>query len=138
MVSIPPDRARHIRQSWEILEATAPQASSLFYDHLFTANPDLIPMFKDNMSEQGDKLMQMLRFAVQELDNPEQFVTTFQDLGRRHARYGVRKGHYALVGAALLSAIAELLGERFTPEVREAWGSFYDAMAGIMIAGGDH
>jgi len=94
-------------------------------------------MFKDNMSEQGDKLMQMLRFAVQELDNPEQFATTFRDLGKRHVRYGVRKGHYALVGAALLSAIAELLGDRFTPPVRDAWTTFYDAMAETMLAGAD-
>jgi nitric oxide dioxygenase len=39
--------------------------------------------------------------------------------------YGVRREHYATVGAALLWTLQSGLGEEFTPEVREAWASAY-------------
>lgn len=134
MASIHPDTVLYVRQSWEMLEAEAPQASAHFYDHLFVADPSLIPMFRDNMSEQGDKLIQMLRFAVHEIGNAERFTKAFQALGRRHAKYGVLNAHYPLVGEALLKALAQTLGDRFTPPIRDAWAVFYETMASIMIA----
>jgi len=55
-----------------------------------------------------------------------------EDLGRRHAGYGVRDEHYHTVGAALLWTLEQGLGELYTPDVAEAWAAAYTLLAGVM------
>jgi nitric oxide dioxygenase len=55
-------------------------------------------------------------------------------LGRRHAGYGVKDEHYATVAAAMLWALEQGLGARFTPDVRDAWGAAYGLLATTMQA----
>jgi nitric oxide dioxygenase len=56
-------------------------------------------------------------------------------LGARHARYGVRPGHFDVAAEALLWTLEQGLGEAFTPEVREAWTAAWKVMAAAMTAG---
>lgn len=131
-----PDAIMHVRQTWKAVEAIAPQAAALFYDNLFTADPALVPLFKAHlkgtMEEQGKKLMLMLGIAVKELTNPQVLVPALQNLGSRHAGYGVKDEHYQTVGEALLKTLAQGLGDQFTPPVRAAWAAAYEAIAAIM------
>lgn len=46
-------------------------------------------------------------------------------LGARHRRYGVKADHYAPLGSALIWMFQHALGERFTPEMEEAWLEAY-------------
>jgi hemoglobin-like flavoprotein len=55
-----------------------------------------------------------------------------QDLGRRHAGYGVTDAHYETVGAALLWTLEKALGPAFTSEVRDAWATVYGVLASVM------
>ena len=84
------------------------------------------------MAEQRKKLMQMLTAAVKGLDRLEQLVPVVQDLGRRHARYGVAESHYDTVGAALLWTLEMGLGKAFTAEMKEAWTAVYVLLATTM------
>jgi hemoglobin-like flavoprotein len=59
-------------------------------------------------------------------------VPVVQDLGRRHAGYGVKDEHYASVGAALLWTLEQGLGSAFTPAVRESWTTVYTTLADVM------
>ena len=88
------------------------------------------------MREQGRKLMTMIRFVVKGLQRLELLIPSVQELGRRHAAYGVLDNHYDSVGAALLATLHAGLGARFTPEVRAAWASAYALLAGTMRAAG--
>ncbi len=56
-----------------------------------------------------------------------------QDLGVRHAGYGVTPGHYDTVGATLLWTLEKGLGERFIDDVREAWTAAYILLSSTMI-----
>ena len=62
-------------------------------------------------------------------------LTTARALGVRHLQRGVRAEHYRLMGAALLDAIAAALGDRWTPEVEEAWTLGYNLIAEMMLLG---
>ena len=55
-------------------------------------------MFPEDMGAQHRKLAQMLTAAVKGLDHLNRLVPVVQDLGRRHARYGVTDAHYDTVG----------------------------------------
>jgi hemoglobin-like flavoprotein len=89
-------------------------------------------MFRGDMKEQRRKLMQMLTAAVKGLDRLEQLVPVVEDLGRRHAHYGVADAHYDTVGAALLWTLEKGLGSAFTPETQEAWAAVYGLLASVM------
>lgn len=122
-----------VQDSFLDIATIADDAAVLFYQRLFELDPSLRPLFRGDMAEQRKKLMQMLTAAVKGLDRLEQLVPVVQDLGRRHARYGVREQHYETVGAALLWTLEAGLGRGFTPEVRGAWTAVYTLLATTMM-----
>lgn len=122
-----------VQGSWRSVEPIAPQAAALFYGKLFEADPALKGLFKGDMAQQGAKLMQMIGAAVRGLDDVPALLPVLQALGARHQGYGVKSQDYEVVGAALLDTLAQGLGEAFTTEVRQAWTSVYQTMAGVMI-----
>ena len=121
-----------VQSSFALVAQIGDDAAVLFYDRLFELDPSLRRMFKADMAEQRKKLLQMLTAAVKGLDRLEQLVPVVQDLGRRHACYGVTDGHYATVAEALLWTLKAGLGDVFTPETRDAWVAVYTLLASTM------
>ncbi len=121
-----------IRESFAKVAPIAPVAAAMFYDRLFALDPALRPLFKGDMEEQGRKLMAMIGTAVANLNRLDAIVPAVQDLGRRHAGYGVEKAHYDTVATALLWTLEQGLGDDFTPATREAWTEAYTILAGVM------
>ena len=107
-----------------------------FYDHLFVIDPGAAQLFTGvDMSVQQWKLAQTLGVVVQSLDDLETLLPAVAALGRRHTRYGVLRHHFDSVGAALLQAFVDTLGQRFTPAVRAAWTQAYNLVATEMQKG---
>jgi len=121
-----------VQTSWEKCVPIADQAAALFYGKLFELDPELKPLFKTDIKEQGKKLMTMITVAVRGLNDLGKLVPAVQDLGRRHVGYGVRDEHYQTVGIALLWTLEQGLGSGFTPEVKEAWTETYTVLATTM------
>lgn len=121
-----------VQDSFATIAPIADDAAVLFYRRLFELDPSLEPMFRGNMTEQRKKLMQMLTAAVKGLDRLDQLVPVVENLGRRHAGYGVTDAHYDTVGSALLWTLEAGLGRAFTPEVKDAWATVYGLLATTM------
>ena len=121
-----------VQDTFAIITPIADDAAALFYQRLFKLDPSLERMFRGDMKEQRKKLMQMLTAAVKGLDRLDQLVPVVEDLGRRHARYGVEDRHYDTVGAALLWTLEKGLGSAFTPEMKDAWATVYGLLATVM------
>lgn len=129
-----PEQIKLVQTSWAQVTPIAEQAAELFYNRLFTLDPDLRSLFKSDMREQGRKLMRMLGTIVNGLDNLEALVPTVQDLGRRHAGYGVTDQHYRTVAEALLWTLGQGLGDAFSENVENAWVTAYTILADTMTA----
>lgn len=127
-----PVQIGHVRHSFALIEPIAPQAASLFYDNLFTADPSLRHLFQGNMAQQGERLMTMIATAVDLLEKPDTLVPVLRKLGARHVNYGVRDEHYATVGAALLKTLKQGLGNAYTDEVHAAWVALYHVVSETM------
>jgi hemoglobin-like flavoprotein len=121
-----------VQDSFATIAPIADDAAVLFYQRLFELDPSLAGMFRGDMREQRKKLMQMLTAAVKGLDRLDQLVPVVEDLGRRHARYGVADAHYDTVGAALLWTLEMGLGKAFTADVKDAWATVYGLLATTM------
>jgi hemoglobin-like flavoprotein len=121
-----------VQNSFAIIAPIADDAAALFYRRLFEIDPSLQQMFKGDMAAQRQKLMQMLTAAVKGLPRLDRLVPVVEDLGRRHAGYGVSDEHYDTLGAALLWTLEKGLGVAFTPDVKEAWTTVYGVLASTM------
>jgi len=121
-----------VQGSWKDVLAVPETAAQLFYLRLFALDPSLQAMFKGEMREQGRKLIAMMSVAVNGLARIETLLPVIEALGRRHAGYGVKDEHYATVATALLWALEQGLGARFTPDVRDAWSAAYGLLASTM------
>jgi hypothetical protein len=71
-----------------------------FYDRLFQIAPEVRPLFKRPITEQGSMLAKMIGLAVQLLDDLTTLVPTLERLSARHVRYGAQISHYGPVGAS--------------------------------------
>lgn len=121
-----------VQTTFGMVVPIADKAAEIFYAKLFELDPELKPLFKGNMAEQGNKLMTMLAAAVKGLDDLEALVPVVQDLGKRHIGYGIMDSHYDTVGAALLGTLEAGLGEAWDRDVKEAWIAVYTLLATTM------
>jgi hemoglobin-like flavoprotein len=126
------ERIYLVKKTFEQVRPMGTLATELFYSRLFQLDPSLRPMFKGDAKAQAAKLMAALTLVVNGLERPETILPALQNLGRRHAGYGVRDEHYYTVGEALLWTLRQALGSEFTPEVKAAWTEAYYLMAGVM------
>jgi hemoglobin-like flavoprotein len=130
-----PETTTLVKESWAKVRPISDQAAGLFYGRLFEIYPEVQPLFKGDMKEQGRKLMAMINTAVNALDNLGPMVPAIQDMGARHAGYGVSDADYDKVADALLWTLDKGLGDDFTPDVKAAWVAVYTALADTMRAG---
>jgi hemoglobin-like flavoprotein len=129
------DQKTLIRDSFAQIAPNAQAVAALFYERLFILDPDLKPLFKGDMPEQGRKLMAMISIAVANLDRFDAIVPAVKQLGARHAGYGVPKASYDTVGAALAWTLEQGLGPDYTPEMATAWSDCYTTLAAVMQQG---
>ena len=122
-----------IRDTWTQAVPIADRAATLFYQRLFEVDPSARSLFRTtDMAQQRKKLLQVLSAAVSSLDNLGALRKTVEDLGRRHAGYGVKDAHYDSVGVALLWTLEQGLGSAWTAEAAAAWKDVYGLLYGIM------
>ena len=121
-----------VQSSFAKVAPIADKVGELFYKRLFELDPSLRPLFKGDMQVQQRKLMATLGIVVEGLRHPENIIEAAQELGRKHAEYGVIDEHYKTVGEALLWTLQQGLGKDFTPEVRSGWVTAFTLVSGIM------
>lgn len=132
---MPARKVHLIRKSFAELTRHEHVAGLVFYRRLFELAPELKPMFKGDIELQSKKLLDMLGVLIAMLERPQGLEIELKEMGARHATYGVKDEHYAVVGQALLDMLSETLDKDFTPAVREAWTWLYGAVEATMKAG---
>jgi hemoglobin-like flavoprotein len=121
-----------VQQSFRLIEPIIEDASVLFYERLFEIDPSLQQMFQRSRRDQARLLAQTLTVVVKGIDKPAQLKNAVKALGERHAGYGVRDEHYAVVAEALLWTLEAGLKDAFTSDVRDAWVAAYGWLAFTM------
>jgi len=125
-----------VQKSFKKIVPISDQAAALFYAKLFDLDPKLRMIFKSDMKEQGQKLMQVISYAVESLEQIDQFIPQVRALGARHTNYGVEDRDYDSVGEALLWTLEKALSREFTAQTKAAWTAVYGLLAQTMKDGG--
>jgi hemoglobin-like flavoprotein len=128
-----PKQKMLIQKTWSQVVPIADQAAVIFYQRLFEIDPSTRALFNTtDMPQQRKRLLQVLSVAVSSLDNLGALSKTVEDLGRRHAGYGVKDAHYDSVGVALLWTLEQGLGDAWTPDAAAAWKEIFGLLSTIM------
>lgn len=127
-----PEQIHLVQESWKKMIPIRELAAVLFHARLFEIDPALKPLFPKPLDIQGRKLMATIGTAVGSLGRLDAIASSLQDLGRSHARRGVRADHYDTVVAALLWTLEQGLDTDFTPEVRRAWAAAFEMLTRLM------
>lgn len=127
----------------ELVRATIPaltkhgeQITTVFYQRMFAAHPEIAPMFNQDDQKSGaqpKRLAAAILAYAGNLDRLDLLGPAVSRIEHRHVATHVKPEHYPIVGKHLLEAIREVLGEAATPEILEAWGVAYNELATIMI-----
>jgi hemoglobin-like flavoprotein len=124
-----------VQDSYASLHPVLDLFGDIFYSRLFEVDPTLKPMFPIDVARQSQKLIAALGVAVASLDRMDRLAAFMEDLGVRHAGYGVKHAHYATVEQALLWTLRMCLGAGFTADVRQAWAEVYGLLSTAMQRG---
>ena len=144
-IALPTDEAEAglnvdlLEQSFNEIKSVANDFVASFYDNLFTAHPEAKPLFETtNMQAQKKKLLDSLVLVVENLRQPNVLDKALRGLGARHVKYGALPEHYPLVGEALLTTFEQYLGDKWTPDTKDAWVGAYGAISEMMLDGADY
>ena len=127
-----PQQVKLVADSFQKVLPVAGVTADLFYDHLFEIAPETRALFPDDLNAQKQKLITMLSTVVAGLHEFNRIASVVEELGVRHATYGVVEKHYKAFGIALMQALDQSLGVDFTPPVKEAWAEAYMTLASAM------
>ena len=109
-----------------------------FYQRLFSLYPQTIPLFAaTDMKRQQSSLMATLEMVVSGVARGDNVVPGIEQLGRRHAMYGVKVEHYPMVGQALLETFEQFLRDKWTSQVEATWSEAYAIITDHMRRAGE-
>jgi hemoglobin-like flavoprotein len=131
-----PEQVDLIRQSFDAIWPVRRKLAVTFYDRFFELAPDTQRLFPRDMERQHLKLMDSIAAIVGALDKRDLFQSVVSETGRHHVGFGAKPPHFAAFGEALISGLEQQFGTAFTPELKTAWMTLYDAVQGEMMRAG--
>lgn len=131
------------QKTMDIIKATVPALrehgvtiTTRFYERMFEKNPEVAPLFnmaRQRNGEQPKALAMAVLGAAENIENLGAIMPLVEKIGARHVAAGVKPEHYPIIGANLLAAIKEVLGDAATDEIISAWEKTYGVLAEIFI-----
>jgi hemoglobin-like flavoprotein len=128
-----PQQVDLIRRSFDSIWPVRRKLAAAFYDRFFELAPDAQQLFPDDMERQHLKLMDSIAAIVGALDARDLLQSVVSQAGRHHVGFGAQATHFAAFGQALISGLEQQFGSAFTPELRTAWTTLYDAVQDEMM-----
>lgn len=126
-----------VKSTAPVLEEHGETLTRHFYRRMFRENPEVAPFFNPAHQEAGTQqraLAAAICAYAANIDNLSALGGAVEVIAQKHASLQVNPEHYPIVGANLLAAIREVLGEAATEEIIGAWGEAYHFLADILIA----
>ncbi|GAA2431573.1 hypothetical protein GCM10010191_51730 [Actinomadura vinacea] len=123
---------QRLKDNFALVGTHGQDVTAYFYSDLFERDPALRPLFPASMAKQEQMLLEALVQVVSLVDDAPALVPYAQELGRRHAGYGVTSEHYPQVGASLLATLEYFSGPAWNQELANDWATAFGLLSQIM------
>lgn len=121
-----------------LLETGGEALTTHFYRIMLTEYPEVRPLFNQAHQASGDQaraLANGILTYARHLDRLDALGPMVGRIVAKHVALQILPEHYPIVGACLLRAIREVLGEEIaTDEVIAAWADAYQQLSSLLIA----
>lgn len=122
-----------VKATADVVAEHAEAITTKMYEILFTEHPELKTLFEDADPMQHKKLAAAVAAYAANIDNLSVLKKAVEKIIQSHVKSNVKPEHYPLVGASILKAIKEVLGDAATDEILAALGEAYFFLADILI-----
>lgn len=109
--------------------------STLFFARLFTSHSPLRPLFPQDAYRRAEDLRSALEHLVRNANRLNAVEGALIEFGVRNDRAGIQPVHYGAAREALLFALADVSGEQWTEDLRDAWGTLLQVVSSIALRG---
>jgi len=136
-MALSPAQKKLLQSTIPILRSKGEVIAQTFYNEMFAAHPELLPLFDVEAQQDGSQAKRLagaILTYVGNIDHLDGIEKSFKKISKRHVREHVGPKHYEIVGAHLLGAIKSVLGAAATAQMLEAWKIAYSQLAEMMIA----
>lgn len=127
----------YIDASVPVLREHGLAITSVFYENMFEAHPELKNLFnmgnQANGSQQQSLAAAVFAYAAN-IENSAALAPVIERIVHKHVSVGIKAEHYPIVGKHLLGAIKQILGEAATTDLLDAWAEAYGLLADALIA----
>jgi len=121
MALMTPAQIETVQTSFEAVFLRKAEIAGAFYAHLFRAMPEARELFSRDMHHQREVFASMLAITVRLLNRPGELSEVVDRLAQVHGRFTIAPDQFALAGTAIVAAFRDVLQDRFTPDVEQAW-----------------
>ena len=128
------ENARHIRDSYRLIEPVDALVATLFFRRLNDTAPEVRPFLAGCEAVHRERLRVALGLAVASVDRFGDIVSPLRLLGARYRALGVTEYHYGAVAEAFMWTLRQSLGAHWTAEVEHAWTALFTLIAETMTA----
>ncbi|ORY58487.1 globin-like protein [Pseudomassariella vexata] len=136
MAAVRPIPAAVIKSTAPVLKEHGVTITTLFYNNMLKAHPELNNIFNKTSQDTGDQpraLASAVFAYASYVDDLGKLSPTVERIAHKHVSLTVEPDHYPIVGKHLLAAVATVLGDAMTPEIGDAWTAAYAALADVFI-----
>jgi hemoglobin-like flavoprotein len=123
---------RLIRQSWMTAGEEPLALSILFYDRLFSLSPETRGIFRSPVSQHTTKLMRTVGYILDKMEVLEDSIYGITYIADELVPEGVRAMHYSTIGASLLWAVENRMGDSWNREMSRAWKALYHTLTAVV------
>lgn len=127
-----------IKATIPLLETGGEALATHFYNIMLDGHPEVRPLFNQAHQANGSQpraLANGVLMYARNIDRLENLGPLASQIVNKHVALQILPEHYPIVGACLLRAIREVLGEEIaTDEVIAAWAAAYQQLADILIS----
>ncbi len=127
-----------IKATIPLLETGGEALATHFYNIMLDSHPEVRPLFNQAHQANGSQpraLANGVLMYARNIDRLENLGPLASQIVNKHVALQILPEHYPIVGACLLRAIREVLGEEIaTDEVIAAWAAAYQQLADILIS----
>lgn len=129
-----------IKSTAPVLQKHGKDITARMYQIAFTARPEYKRFFENTWMKhpvdggpQPARLAEAVCAYALNIDNLDALKGPLEHIAHKHTNTRVIAEQYPVIGACLLQAINDVLGEAATPEIMNAWGEAYNFLADVLI-----
>jgi hemoglobin-like flavoprotein len=129
-----PESIERLRSNFSEVSAQPRALAARFYQELFTAAPNLRPLFPVNMTSLQGHFEAALALVIRNLEDMAALQDSLRDLGAQHVQWGARPEDYFVVRDAIVRAI-RATSASWNDDLDADWRRAITAIAVPMLQG---